>query len=115
MSNFVIPPMSLSWSHNEKLLDKSRYSGLSHKVEPKLNLSSKLVMSDILSRFSSSVKIGMASEVDAGNYSCKPGLLSQASITLHVEQVGPLPMLNTKDSLGLHSDTVIVFIIGIML
>ena len=91
--------MSVTWTHNSKLLDKSRHSGLSHQVDPNLNLSSNLSMSDILTSFSSNVKIAVASEKDAGNYTCQPDLITPANITLHViDNTGEhrLPMLNSQ-------------------
>ena len=68
ISHFVIPPMSVNWTHNDKILDKSRYSDLSHKVDINISLSSNLSMSAILTSFSSSVKIIVATDNDSGNY-----------------------------------------------
>ena len=84
VTNFVIPPLSVSWTRNHKLLDKNRYSGLSHKVDRKLNMSSNFTMTDILTSFTSSLKISLADTADAGNYSCHLESIPPATISLHV-------------------------------
>ena len=98
ISHFVIPPMSVKWTHNNKLLDKSRYSGLSHKVDTNITLSSNISMSSILTSFSSSVNIVVAMDKDGGNYTCRPETMTPTIITLHViDNKGEhrLPMLNS--------------------
>ena len=98
ISHFVIPPMSVNWTHNNKLLDDSQYSGLSHKVDTNINLSLNVSMSAILTSFSSSVDILVATDKDGGNYTCRPDVMTQTTITLHViDNRGEhrLPMLNS--------------------
>ena len=92
--------MSVSWTHNGRLLDRTRYSGLAHKVDTKINLSSALSMTDILTMFSSSVKIAMANSEDGGNYSCKPHKLEHYTVRLHVIDMHGLPMINSDDFHG---------------
>ena len=90
--------MSVKWTHNNKLLDKSRYSGLSHKVDTNITLSSNISMSSILTSFSSSVNIVVAMDKDGGNYTCRPETMTPTIITLHViDNKGEhrLPMLNS--------------------
>ena len=107
VSQFVIPPMSVTWTHQHRVLDTSRYSGLSHKVDTNINLPSNLSMSDILTSFSSSLKIPLVSHSDAGNYSCRPRNFTPATIRLHVidnrgehrlpiSNSGSVDLVNTK-------------------
>ena len=94
--------MSVNWTHNDKMLDKSRYSGLSHKVDINISLSSNLSMSAILTSFSSSVKIIVATDKDAGRYTCRPEMITPTTITLHViDNKGEhrLPMLNSDSQI----------------
>ena len=118
ISHFVIPPMSVNWTYNDKLLDKSQYSGLSHKVDTNITLSSNTSMSSILTSFSSSVKIIDAMDNDSGNYTCWPDITTPATITLHV--IGKrgehrLPMLNSNASMVRQDRWIIViFLVKIM-
>ena len=100
VTNFVIPPMSVSWTHDGRLLDRTRYSGLAHKVDTKINMSSTLSMTDILTMFSSSVKIAMANSEDGGNYSCNPHKLEHYTVRLHVIDMYRLPMINSHQYHG---------------
>ena len=87
--------MSVAWTHNGRLLDSTRYSGLAQKVDTKMNLSSTTSITDILTMFSSIVKISMANSEDGGNYSCKPHKLEHYTARLHVIDMYRLPMINS--------------------
>ena len=103
VSQFVIPPMSVTWTHGDMLLDKSRYSGLSQKVNTNISLPSNQSMSTILTTFSSSLAIPLVSESDRGEYSCRPHSFTPAVISLHVIHTGGehrLPMLNSEPSVN---------------
>ena len=119
ISHFVIPPMSVNWTHNNKLLDKIRYSGLSHKVDANITLSSNVSMSAILTSFSSSVKIIVATDKDAGSYTCRPEMITPTTITLHViDNKGEhrLPMLNSDSQIVVDAGwTVMTVLVMIML
>ena len=60
-----------------------------------MNLSSTITMTDILTMFSSIVKISMANSEDGGNYSCKPHKLEHYTARLHVIDMYRLPMINS--------------------
>ena len=118
ISHFVIPPMSLNWTHNDKLLDKSRYSGLSHKVDTSIILSSNISMSAILTSFSSSVKIIVGMDKDSGNYTCWPDITAPATITLHViDNRGEhrLPMLNSNALIVRQDRWIVIFLLMIII
>ena len=118
ISHFVIPPMSVNWTHNDKLLDKSHYSGLSHKVDTNTTLSSNLSMTTMLTSFSSSVKILVAMDNDSGNYTCWTDITTPATITLHViDTTGEhrLPMLNSDGSIVTQDSWIVVILLVMML
>ena len=119
ISHFVIPPMSVNWTLNEKQLDKSRYSGLSYKVDTNITPSSNISMSAILTSFSSSVDILVATVKDAGNYTCRPEMMTPTTITLHViDNKGEhrLPMLNSDSQIVVDEGwTVMTVLVMIML
>ena len=107
--------MSVSWTHDGTLLDRTRYSGLAHKVDSKINLSSTLSMSDILTMFSSSVNIAVANSEDGGNYSCKPHKLSPARVRLHIikySQEYRLPSINTANKIQTVLQTVLYLLVA---
>ena len=114
VTNFVIPPMSVAWTHNGRLLDTTRYSGLAHKVDTKMNLSSTITMTDILTMFSSIVKISMANSEDGGNYSCKPHKLRPGNVRLHIIKYSEeyrLPSINTANRIQTVLQTVMYLLV----
>ena len=72
-----------------------------------MNLSSTITMTDILTMFSSIVKISMANSEDGGNYSCKPHKLEHYTARLHVIDMYRLPMINSDH----HHEVTIIYLV----
>ena len=106
--------MSVAWTHNGRLLDSTRYSGLAQKVDTKMNLSSTTSITDILTMFSSIVKISVANSEDGGNYSCKPHKLSPGNVRLHIIKYSEeyrLPSINTANRIVTVLQTVMYLLV----